>query len=56
MKTGSMSDVIKVSENGRKKIDLTEYIYITDLGKKFLETKEKLNSKNQQDVEDSQEN
>jgi small-conductance mechanosensitive channel len=55
-KSGYISDVVQASDNGKRSIDLTKYFDVTDLGKKFLEIREKLQSKNQQEMEDSDEN
>ncbi|MBH8563734.1 hypothetical protein I8748_16305 [Nostoc sp. CENA67] len=46
--SGLISDVVQASNNGKKSIDLTKYFHVTDLGKKFLKTREVLQSKNQQ--------
>lgn len=50
--SGYISDLVKASDNGRQPIDLTEYLCVTDLGKKFLMTREKLHSSNQQEKTD----
>ncbi|MBD2439575.1 hypothetical protein [Nostoc sp. FACHB-110] len=46
---GYISDIVKASNNGKQPIDLTKYLHVTDLGKKFLMTRTQLNSSNQQE-------
>jgi len=53
-KSGYVSDVVRQSANGKRSIDLTKYFDVTDLGKKFLVTREVLKSKNQQETESSE--
>jgi len=50
-----VSDVVRASDYGKRSIDLTKYFDVTDLGKKFLVTRETLQSKNQNVVENSEE-
>jgi hypothetical protein len=38
----NISDIVKASDNGKISIDLTQYLDVTELGKKFLITHEKL--------------
>jgi Sec-independent protein translocase protein TatA len=38
----NISDIVKASDNGKNSIDLTEYLDVTELGRKFLITHEKL--------------
>lgn len=47
-KSGYVSDIIKASDNGKISIDLTEYLDVTELGRKFLITHEKLEISDQQ--------
>jgi len=54
-KSGYVSDVVRASDYGKRSIDLTKYFDVTDLGKKFLITRETLQSKNQQETENSEE-
>jgi hypothetical protein len=53
-KSGYVSDVVRTSDYGKRSIDLTKYFDVTDLGKKFLITRETLRSKNQQETENSE--
>lgn len=46
--SGFISDVAQASNYGKKSIDLTKYLHVTDLGKKFLKTREVLQSKSLQ--------
>jgi len=55
MKSGYVGYLIQLSERGNRSINLAEYFEVTDLGKRFLETREKLQSKNQQGIKSSQE-
>lgn len=48
-----VSDAVRASDYGKCSIDLTKYFDVTDLGKKFLITRETLQSKNQQETENS---
>lgn len=48
LKSGYISDIVRASDYGKRSIDLTKYLDVTDLGKKFLLTRETLQSKNQQ--------
>ena len=50
-KDGFMSDLVKASEGGKREIDLTNYLYVTKLGKKFLMTREKLQFNDEQELE-----
>jgi hypothetical protein len=54
-RSGYVSDVVRASDYGKRSIDLTKYFVVTDLGKKYLVTRETLQSKNQQEVENSEE-
>ncbi len=45
-----ISEVVRASQHGHKSIDLTQYFHVTELGKKFLETRETLHSSNQQAI------
>jgi flagellar basal body-associated protein FliL len=54
LNSGYISDVVQASENGRRPIDLTQYLHVTELGKKYLITRETLHSSNQQDTINSQ--
>lgn len=54
-KSCHVSDVVRASDYGKRSIDLTEYFDVTDLGKKFLVTRETLQSKKQQETESSEE-
>lgn len=54
MKSGYVQYIIQLSDYGKSSIDLTKYFEVTDLGKKFLETREKLKSKSQQETNSSQ--
>lgn len=45
--SGYISDIVRASDHGRNPIDLTQYLNITELGKKFLATRETLQSKDQ---------
>ncbi|MBD2448604.1 hypothetical protein H6G76_15875 [Nostoc sp. FACHB-152] len=54
MNSGYISDVVQASDNGRRAIDLTQYLHVTELGKKYLITRETLHSSNQQDTINSQ--
>lgn len=47
---GSISDIVQASDNGRRSIDLTKYLYVTNLGKKFLVTRKTLQSSSQQET------
>lgn len=38
MKGCSMSDVIRASDGGQQRIDLTQYVEVTEFGKKYLST------------------
>lgn len=49
-KSGSISDIVRASDYGKRSINLTKYLDVTDLGKKFLVTRETLQSKNQQET------
>ena len=55
MKEGYIGYLIRLSDYGKRSIDLTKYFEVTDLGKRFLETREKLKSKSQQQPNSSQE-
>jgi hypothetical protein len=55
MKSGYVGYLIQLSDYGKRSIDLTKYFEVTDLGKRFLETREKLKSKSQQQTNSSQE-
>jgi hypothetical protein len=55
MKSGYVQYVIQLSDYGKRSIDLTKFFEVTDLGKKFLETREKLQSRKQQETNSSQE-
>lgn len=55
MKSGYVGYLIQLSDYGKRSIDLTNYFEVTDLGKRFLETREKLKSKSQQQSNSSQE-
>jgi len=44
-KSGYISDIVRASDYGKHSIDLTKYLDVTDLGKKFLVTRETLQSK-----------
>jgi hypothetical protein len=55
MKSGYVGYLIQLSDYGKRSIDLTKYFEVTDLGKRFLETREKLKSKGQQQPNSSQE-
>ncbi|MCZ8038993.1 MAG: hypothetical protein O9276_12870 [Microcystis sp. LE17-20A] len=55
MKSGYVGYLIQLSDYGKRSIDLTKYFEVTDLGKRFLETREKLKSKSQQQPNSSQE-
>ncbi|NEU84119.1 hypothetical protein [Nostoc sp. UIC 10630] len=55
LKAGYVQYLIQLSDYGKRSIDLTEYFDITDLGKKFLETRKKLQSKSQQETNNFQE-
>jgi hypothetical protein len=46
LKSGYISDLINASDHGKKAIDLTQYLYVTDLGKKFLLTHKTLQASN----------
>ena len=50
-----VSDVVRASDYGERSINLTKYFEVTDLGKKFLVTREKLKTKKQQEMESSEE-
>ncbi|MCU0527366.1 MAG: hypothetical protein MUF72_21375 [Elainella sp. Prado103] len=43
-KSGYISDVVRASDAGNHAIDLTQYLDVTDLGRKFLATRETLES------------
>jgi hypothetical protein len=47
-KSGYISDIVRASDYGKLAIDLTKYLDVTDLGKKFLITHGTLQSNNQQ--------
>jgi preprotein translocase subunit SecF len=47
LKSGYISDLVRASDYGKRSIDLTQYLDVTELGKKFLLTRETLQSKNQ---------
>jgi|GEM_PF-2409166 len=47
-KSGYISDIVRASDYGKLAIDLTKYLDVTDLGKKFLITRGTLQSNNQQ--------
>lgn len=49
-KSGYVSDVVQASDYGKCSIDLTKYFDVTDLGKKFLVTREMMQSKDQQET------
>ncbi|ALF54770.1 hypothetical protein ACX27_21160 [Nostoc piscinale CENA21] len=53
--SGYISDLVKASDYGRQPIDLTKYLCVTDLGKKFLITRDTLHSSNQEETTNSQE-
>ncbi|WP_413200459.1 hypothetical protein [Nostoc piscinale] len=53
--SGYISDLVKASDYGRQPIDLTKYLCVTDLGKKFLTTRDTLHSSNQQETTNSEE-
>ncbi|MBD2454366.1 hypothetical protein H6G80_09770 [Nostoc sp. FACHB-87] len=53
--SGYISDLVKASDYGRQPIDLTKYFCVTDLGKKFLTTRNTLHFSNQQEINNSQE-
>lgn len=53
--SGYISDVVKASNYGQKSIDLTKYFHLTDLGKKFLLTREALQSSSQKGIINAQE-
>ncbi|WP_377478960.1 MAG: hypothetical protein P2A85_09320 [Microcoleus anatoxicus] len=55
-KSGYISDLVRASDYGKRSINLTEYLDVTDLGKKFLVTRETLQSKNQQETKKPGEN
>jgi hypothetical protein len=55
-KSGSISDIVRASDYGKRSINLTEYLDVTDLGKKFLVTRETLQSNNQQETKKPGEN
>lgn len=55
-KSGYISDIVRASDYGKRSINLTEYLDVTDLGKKFLVTRETLQSKNQQETKKPGEN
>jgi hypothetical protein len=54
-KSGYISDMVQASDYGKRPIDLTKYLNVTDLGKKFLATRENLKAKSQQEANNSQE-
>ena len=45
-----ISDLVRASNGGKHSIDLTKYLHVTELGKKFLTTREVLQSSNKGDV------
>ncbi|MBU7584747.1 MAG: hypothetical protein KAF91_17845 [Nostoc sp. TH1S01] len=53
--SGYISDLVQASDNGRQPIDLTKYLDVTDLGKKFLITRATLQSSSQKEKITSQE-
>lgn len=55
-KSGYISDIVRASDYGKRSIDLTKYLDVTDLGKKFLVTRQTLQSKNQQEMKKPEEN
>ncbi|MEG4578630.1 hypothetical protein QUA71_03180 [Microcoleus sp. MON1_C5] len=55
-KSGYISDIVRASDYGKRSINLTKYLDVTDLGKKFLVTRETLQSQNQQEMKKSEEN
>ena len=54
-KSGYISDIVQASDHGKRSINLTKYLNVTDLGKKFLVTRETLQSKNQQEMKKPEE-
>ena len=54
-KSGYISDIVRASDYGKHSIDLTKYLDVTDLGKKFLVTRKTLQSKNVQETKNNQE-
>ncbi|MGK7927576.1 MAG: hypothetical protein AB4290_20435 [Spirulina sp.] len=49
--SGYIGDIVRASEHGKRSIDLTKYLHVTDLGKKFLLTYEKLKSRDRQETQ-----
>jgi len=48
-KSGYISDIVRASDYGKRAIDLTQHLEVTHLGKKFLITRQALQSKSHQD-------
>ncbi|MCC5637882.1 hypothetical protein LC593_18975 [Nostoc sp. CHAB 5844] len=48
--SGYINDLVRASEHGKQSIDLTKYLHVTNLGKKFLINRERLQSSSPQEM------